>query len=70
MEEYAGRILANRYRLPLPPSDAYELVETRAFDTRSGQEVLVHVYKRQPRSRTIPGWTRSSTCSPRASRCG
>ncbi|MFI1282758.1 protein kinase [Streptomyces sp. NPDC020858] len=41
MEEYAGRILANRYRLPLPPSDAYELVETRAFDTRSGQEVLV-----------------------------
>ncbi|MEW2137011.1 protein kinase [Streptomyces sp. NPDC005409] len=41
MEEYAGRILAHRYRLPLPPSDAYELVETRAFDTRSGQEVLV-----------------------------
>ncbi|MFE0578930.1 protein kinase [Streptomyces sp. NPDC058874] len=41
MEEYAGRILAGRYRLPLPPSDAYELVETRAFDTRGGQEVLV-----------------------------
>ncbi|MCJ1679464.1 hypothetical protein MTF65_19375 [Streptomyces sp. APSN-46.1] len=41
MEDYAGRILADRYRLPLPPSDAYELVETRAFDTRSGQEVLV-----------------------------
>ncbi|WP_328968938.1 protein kinase [Streptomyces sp. NBC_00239] len=41
MEEYAGRVLADRYRLPLPPSDAYELVETRAFDTRSGQEVLV-----------------------------
>ncbi|WP_031147868.1 protein kinase [Streptomyces erythrochromogenes] len=41
MEEYAGRILASRYRLPLPPSDEYELVETRAFDTRSGQEVLV-----------------------------
>ncbi|MFG2618393.1 protein kinase [Streptomyces sp. NPDC048507] len=41
MEEYAGRILAERYRLPLPPSDAYELIETRAFDTRSGQEVLV-----------------------------
>ncbi|MET9957494.1 serine/threonine protein kinase [Streptomyces sp. NPDC006326] len=41
MEDYAGRILAGRYRLPLPPSDAYELVETRAFDTRSGQEVLV-----------------------------
>ncbi|MEV7417852.1 serine/threonine protein kinase [Streptomyces sp. NPDC089919] len=41
MEEYAGRVLADRYRLPLPPSDAYELVETRAFDTHSGQEVLV-----------------------------
>ncbi|MFD7260987.1 serine/threonine protein kinase [Streptomyces sp. NPDC059874] len=43
MEEYAGRILAHRYRLPLPPSDyaEYELIETRAFDTRSGQEVLV-----------------------------
>ncbi|MFH7594180.1 protein kinase [Streptomyces racemochromogenes] len=41
MEDYAGRILADRYRLPLPPSDAYELVETRAFDTRTGQEVLV-----------------------------
>ncbi|MFJ3172749.1 protein kinase [Streptomyces roseus] len=41
MEDYAGRILAGRYRLPLPPSDEYELVETRAFDTRSGQEVLV-----------------------------
>ncbi|MFD7559012.1 protein kinase [Streptomyces sp. NPDC059835] len=43
MEEYAGRILAHRYRLPLPPADhaEYELVETRAFDTRSGQEVLV-----------------------------
>ncbi|MEW1721156.1 protein kinase [Streptomyces sp. NPDC093109] len=41
MDEYAGRVLADRYRLPLPPSDAYELVETRAFDTYSGQEVLV-----------------------------
>ncbi|MFJ7155712.1 protein kinase [Streptomyces sp. NPDC101118] len=41
MEEYAGRVLADRYRLPLPPSDEYELVETRAFDTHSGQEVLV-----------------------------
>ncbi|MFJ6478619.1 protein kinase [Streptomyces sp. NPDC091682] len=41
MEEYAGRILAGRYRLPVPPSDEYELIETRAFDTRSGQEVLV-----------------------------
>ncbi|MGW6977160.1 hypothetical protein [Streptomyces sp. NPDC054952] len=41
MEDYAGRILSDRYRLPLPPSDEYEPVETRAFDTRSGQEVLV-----------------------------
>ncbi|MER5361926.1 serine/threonine protein kinase [Streptomyces sp. NPDC002785] len=41
MDDYAGRVLADRYRLPLPPSDEYELVETRAFDTYSGQEVLV-----------------------------
>ncbi|WP_158104758.1 protein kinase, partial [Streptomyces milbemycinicus] len=39
MDEYAGRVLADRYRLPLPPADEYELVETRAFDTYSGQEV-------------------------------
>ncbi|MDI3385698.1 protein kinase [Streptomyces sp. B-S-A8] len=41
MDDYAGRVLADRYRLPLPPSDAYEFAETRAFDTFSGQEVLV-----------------------------
>ncbi|MFI9720454.1 protein kinase [Streptomyces sp. NPDC052396] len=41
MDDYAGRVLADRYRLPRPPSDAFELVETRAFDTYSGQEVLV-----------------------------
>ncbi|MEU0274013.1 protein kinase [Streptomyces sp. NPDC006307] len=41
MEDYAGRVLADRYRLPLPPADEYDLVETRAFDTYSGQEVLV-----------------------------
>ncbi|KFG00024.1 serine/threonine protein kinase [Streptomyces scabiei] len=42
MDEYAGRVLADRYRLPLPPSDEYELAsEVRAFDTYSGQEVLV-----------------------------
>ncbi|MFJ3925741.1 serine/threonine protein kinase [Streptomyces sp. NPDC090022] len=41
VDDYAGRILAGRYRLPVPPSDDQELVETRAFDTRSGQEVLV-----------------------------
>ncbi|MFJ9678282.1 protein kinase [Streptomyces sp. NPDC101194] len=41
MDDYAGRVLADRYRLPLPPSDEYELVETRAFDTYSGQEVLI-----------------------------
>ncbi|WP_103887099.1 protein kinase [Actinacidiphila yanglinensis] len=42
MEEYAGRVLAERYRLPRPPADEFELVESRAFDTYSGQEVLVH----------------------------
>ncbi|MFD9034057.1 protein kinase [Streptomyces sp. NPDC059567] len=41
MEDYAGRVLAERYRLPLSSSDAHELVETRAFDTYSGQEVRV-----------------------------
>ncbi|MFP3988462.1 protein kinase [Streptomyces sp. E11-3] len=41
MDDYAGRVLADRYRLPLPPSDEYEFAETRAFDTYSGQEVLV-----------------------------
>ncbi|WEH35449.1 protein kinase [Streptomyces sp. AM 4-1-1] len=41
MDDYAGRVLADRYRLPLPPSDEYELVETRAFDTYSGQEVRI-----------------------------
>ncbi|MFE5487742.1 protein kinase [Streptomyces sp. NPDC056527] len=41
MEDYAGRVLAERYRLPLSSSDTHELVETRAFDTYSGQEVRV-----------------------------
>ncbi|MFI5795431.1 protein kinase [Streptomyces sp. NPDC051677] len=41
MDDYAGRVLVDRYRLPLPLSDEYELTETRAFDTYSGQEVLV-----------------------------
>ncbi|MBT2367839.1 protein kinase [Streptomyces sp. ISL-10] len=41
MEDYAGRVLADRYRLPLPPSDEFESAETRAFDTYSGHEVLV-----------------------------
>ncbi|MEU6390786.1 protein kinase [Streptomyces sp. NPDC046939] len=42
MDEYAGRVLADRYRLPVPSPDAYEpAAETRAFDTYSGQEVLV-----------------------------
>ncbi|RCG20671.1 hypothetical protein DTL70_20490 [Streptomyces diacarni] len=39
--EYAGRLLAGRYRLPLPPADAYELAESPAWDTVGGQEVLV-----------------------------
>ncbi|MFF2008188.1 serine/threonine protein kinase [Streptomyces sp. NPDC058195] len=42
MDDYAGRVLADRYRLPLSSDDAYETVDTRAFDTYSGQEVLVH----------------------------
>ena len=41
MDEYAGRLLAERYRLPLPPAEEYELRESRAYDTASGQEVLV-----------------------------
>ncbi|MGW4511426.1 protein kinase [Streptomyces sp. NPDC004393] len=41
MDDYAGRVLADRYRLPLPPADEFELAETRAFDSYSGQEVLV-----------------------------
>ncbi|MEU6057621.1 protein kinase [Streptomyces sp. NPDC047097] len=45
MDEYAGRVLADRYRLPLPPQDEYgyeqEPVATRAFDTYSGQEVMI-----------------------------
>ncbi|MGP3985570.1 protein kinase [Streptomyces sp. 3N207] len=44
MEEnagYVGRLLAGRYRLPLPPDDADELAESLAWDTASGQEVLV-----------------------------
>ena len=41
MDKYAGRLLADRYRLPQTPSDEFEFVESRAFDTASGQEVLV-----------------------------
>ncbi|MFJ4711137.1 protein kinase [Streptomyces sp. NPDC088785] len=44
MDEYAGRVLADRYRLPLPAADAYDTTRSwasRAFDTYSGQEVLV-----------------------------
>lgn len=41
MDTYTGRLLANRYRLPKPPAEEFELVESRAYDTASGQEVLV-----------------------------
>ncbi|ARF55858.1 protein kinase [Streptomyces gilvosporeus] len=41
MDEYAGRVLAERYRLPLRPPGEDDVVETRAFDTYSGQEVLL-----------------------------
>ncbi|WP_030619808.1 protein kinase domain-containing protein [Streptomyces sclerotialus] len=40
MDEYAGRVLAGRYRLPVPP-DAPEPALARALDTYSGQEVLI-----------------------------
>ncbi|MDT0346152.1 serine/threonine protein kinase [Streptomyces litchfieldiae] len=41
MDSFAGRLLADRYRLPRTPSEEFELIESRAFDTASGQEVLV-----------------------------
>ncbi|GAB2797723.1 hypothetical protein [Streptomyces daliensis] len=44
MNDYAGdagRLLADRYRLPRPLSDEFELAETVAYDTASGQRVLV-----------------------------
>jgi serine/threonine protein kinase len=41
VDEYAGRVLAGRYRLPRLPADEYESDGTPAFDTYSGQEVLV-----------------------------
>ncbi|WP_190142743.1 protein kinase [Streptomyces glebosus] len=41
MDEYAGRVLAERYRLPLRPVGDDDFTESRAFDTFSGQEVLV-----------------------------
>ncbi|MEO3755100.1 protein kinase [Streptomyces sp. B6B3] len=40
-DAYAGRLLADRYRLPRAPSEEFELVESRAYDTVVGQEVLV-----------------------------
>ncbi|MGW1374850.1 protein kinase [Streptomyces sp. NPDC002446] len=41
MDEYAGRVLAERYRLPARPLGDDDFTESRAFDTYSGQEVLV-----------------------------
>ncbi|NGO73761.1 protein kinase, partial [Streptomyces boncukensis] len=38
---YAGRLLADRYRLPPPPAEEYAYAESLAWDTASGQEVLV-----------------------------
>jgi serine/threonine protein kinase len=38
--EYAGRLLAGRYRLPLSAEDVPEQAGARAYDTASGQEVL------------------------------
>ncbi|MGH3322799.1 MAG: hypothetical protein ACRDOV_00005, partial [Streptomyces sp.] len=39
--DHAGRLLADRYRLPRPPAESYYLAESVAYDTASGQEVLV-----------------------------
>ncbi|MFG2224165.1 protein kinase [Streptomyces sp. NPDC048644] len=41
MDAYAGRVLAERYRLPLRPAGDEDFAETRAFDTYSAQEVLL-----------------------------
>ncbi|MFD7106986.1 protein kinase [Streptomyces celluloflavus] len=41
MDAYAGRVLAERYRLPLRPAGDDEFTETRALDTYSGQEILL-----------------------------
>ncbi|MEE1928002.1 serine/threonine protein kinase [Streptomyces sp. TRM 70351] len=41
MDEFAGRLLADRYRLPQTPSEEYELRESVAYDTASGQDVVV-----------------------------
>ncbi|MBH5335313.1 serine/threonine protein kinase [Streptomyces pactum] len=41
MDDYAGRVLADRYRLPLPPPDGPEPLTVRAWDTYSGQRVLL-----------------------------
>ncbi|MFI0710869.1 protein kinase [Streptomyces inhibens] len=41
MDEYAGRVLAERYRLPLRTLGDDDFTRTRAFDTYSGQEVLL-----------------------------
>ncbi|OEV03532.1 hypothetical protein AN216_11750, partial [Streptomyces oceani] len=41
MADFGGRMLADRYRLPRQPAEEYELAESPAYDTASGQEVLV-----------------------------
>ncbi|HWM39115.1 MAG TPA: protein kinase [Streptomyces sp.] len=44
MDDYAGqagRLLADRYRLPQPLAESYYVTESVAYDTASGQEVLV-----------------------------
>jgi serine/threonine protein kinase len=72
VDDYAGRVLAHRYRLPRPPADEYELVESRAFDTYSGQEVLVRqvllpeVVGAEPEYGTAADDTSSSDSAERA----
>lgn len=41
ISDRAGRLLADRYRLPQTLADSHQLTESVAYDTASGQEVLV-----------------------------
>ncbi|MBB0232219.1 protein kinase, partial [Streptomyces calidiresistens] len=74
MDGFPGRVLADRYQLPRLPTDEFELVESRAFDTASGQEVLVRqvplpeVVDAETLDGTRPGGPGGSGGYPRATR--
>ncbi|MEU3711651.1 hypothetical protein [Streptomyces catenulae] len=65
MERYAGRMLAERYRLPLRPGGADGATVLRALDTYSSQEVLLRQvplpevveaeFADAPGGRSVPG---------------